>query len=103
MSEPEKQQTKTQNMKSRIEILTDIIIDNLGMEAGAVTPEASFTEDLGADSLDVVELVMAVEEEWDISVDDDDAEKVRCVQDALDLITKYAGPEEAAGQRKNAE
>lgn len=103
MSEPEKQQTKTQNMKSRIEILTDIIIDNLGMEAGAVTPEARFTEDLGADSLDVVELVMAVEEEWDISVDDDDAEKVRCVQDALDLITKYAGPEEAAGQRKNAE
>lgn len=90
-------------MKSRIEILTDIIIDNLGMEAGAVTPEARFTEDLGADSLDVVELVMAVEEEWDISVDDDDAEKVRCVQDALDLITKYAGPEEAAGQRKNAE
>ena len=66
----------------------DIIINELGVEAEKVTGEASFVEDLGADSLDTVELVMAFEEEFGIEIPDEDAEKMQTVGDAVSYITK---------------
>jgi acyl carrier protein len=66
----------------------DIIINELGVEAEKVTPEASFVDDLGADSLDTVELVMAFEEEFGIEIPDEDAEKLTSVGDAIDYIKK---------------
>jgi acyl carrier protein len=66
----------------------DIIINELGVEAEKVTSEASFVEDLGADSLDTVELVMAFEEEFGIEIPDEDAEKMQTVGDAVDYIRK---------------
>jgi acyl carrier protein len=56
----------------------EIIVDQLGVDAEQVTPEASFIDDLGADSLDTVELVMALEEEFNIEIPDEDAEKIKC-------------------------
>jgi acyl carrier protein len=64
----------------------DIIINELGVEAEKVTPDASFVEDLGADSLDTVELVMAFEEEFGIEIPDEDAEKMQTVGDAIEYI-----------------
>ena len=64
-----------------------IIVDQLGVEEELVTPEASFVDDLGADSLDTVELVMALEEEFDVAVDEDELEGVETVGQALDLVT----------------
>ena len=64
----------------------EIIINELGVEAEKVTPEASFVEDLGADSLDTVELVMAFEEEFGVEIPDDAAEKISTVKDAIDYI-----------------
>jgi acyl carrier protein len=69
----------------------DIIINELGVEAEKVTPEASFVEDLGADSLDIVELVMAFEEEFGIEIPDEDAEKLQTVGDAINYIVKNQG------------
>ena len=66
----------------------DIIINELGVEAEKVTPEASFVEDLGADSLDTVELVMAFEEEFGMEIPDEEAEKLQTVGDAIDYISK---------------
>ncbi len=63
-----------------------IIIEQLGVEEDDVTPEASFVEDLGADSLDTVELVMAFEEEFDIEIPDEDAEKILTVGRAMEYI-----------------
>lgn len=63
-----------------------IISEQLGLEDEDVTPEASFVEDLGADSLDTVELVMAFEEEFGIEIPDEDAEKILTVQNAIDYI-----------------
>ena len=63
-----------------------IIVEQLGVEADEVTAEASFTDDLGADSLDIVELVMAFEEEFDIEIPDEDAEKIGRVQEAVSYI-----------------
>jgi acyl carrier protein len=63
-----------------------IIAEQLGVEEGEVTPEASFVEDLGADSLDTVELVMALEEEFSIEIPDEDAEKILTVGKALNYI-----------------
>lgn len=63
-----------------------IIVDQLGVDADEVTPEASFTEDLGADSLDVVELVMAFEEEFGIEIPDEDSEKIGRVGEAITYI-----------------
>jgi acyl carrier protein len=68
-----------------------IIMDQLGVSADQVTPQASFIDDLGADSLDTVELVMALEEEFDIEIPDEDAEKMKTVQDALDYLKKHVG------------
>ena len=63
-----------------------IIVNQLGVAETAVTPEASFIDDLGADSLDIVELVMALEEEFDMEIPDTDAEKVVTVGDVVDYI-----------------
>lgn len=63
-----------------------IVVDQLGISAGDVTPEASFVDDLGADSLDVVELVMAFEEEFDLRISDEEAEKISTVKDAVEYI-----------------
>jgi acyl carrier protein len=67
-----------------------IIVEQLGVDEGEVTPNASFVDDLGADSLDTVELVMAFEEAFDIEVPDEDAEKMRTVKDATDYIEQHA-------------
>ena len=63
-----------------------IIVDQLGVEEELVTPEASFVDDLGADSLDTVELVMALEEEFECEIPDEEAEKITTVQQAVDFI-----------------
>lgn len=67
-----------------------IIVDQLGVEEETVTAEASFVDDLGADSLDTVELVMALEEEFGIEIPDEDAEKITRVKEAVDYIEKHA-------------
>ena len=67
-----------------------IVVEHLGVEAEKVTEEASFIDDLGADSLDTVELVMAFEEEFSIEIPDDAAEKIQTVKDAVDFIEKQA-------------
>jgi acyl carrier protein len=67
-----------------------IIVEQLGVDEAEVTTGASFQDDLGADSLDIVELVMAFEESFDIEIPDEDAEKIRTVQDAVDYIGKHA-------------
>jgi len=72
------------------EKVKSIIVEQLGVEADEVTAEASFTEDLGADSLDIVELVMAFEEEFGIEIPDEDAEKIGRVQEAVSYIEQHA-------------
>jgi acyl carrier protein len=67
-----------------------IIVDQLGVDAAEVTPEASFIEDLGADSLDTVELVMALEEEFGIEIPDEEAEKIMTVKDAVEYIKAHS-------------
>jgi len=67
----------------------DIIINELGVEAEKVTPEAKFVDDLGADSLDTVELVMAFEEEFGMEIPDEDAEKLQTVGDAISYIQNH--------------
>ena len=66
-----------------------IIVDQLGAEESEVTMEASFVDDLGADSLDIVELVMALEEEFDLEIPDDEAEKIRTVGEAVKYIQNH--------------
>jgi acyl carrier protein len=73
------------------EKVKDIIAKQLGVDAEKVTPEASFIEDLGADSLDTVELVMAFEEAFNIEIPDDDAEKILKVQHAVKYIEEKSG------------
>ena len=70
------------------EKVKEIISKQLGVSAAEVVPDASFVEDLGADSLDTVELVMAFEESFEIEIPDEDAEKIVKVQDAIDYINK---------------
>lgn len=67
-----------------------IIVDQLGVDAAEVTQEASFIEDLGADSLDTVELVMALEEEFGIEIPDEEAEKIMTVKDAVEYIKAHS-------------
>lgn len=67
-----------------------IVVEHLGVEEAKAVPEASFIDDLGADSLDTVELVMAFEEEFGIEIPDDAAEKIQTVQDAITYITQNA-------------
>ena len=71
------------------ERVKSIIVEQLGVDADEVNPEASFVEDLGADSLDTVELIMAFEEEFGVEISDDEAEKIRKVKDAVDYIEKH--------------
>ena len=67
-----------------------IVVEQLGVAEDQVTPEASFVDDLGADSLDTVELVMALEEEFDAEIPDDEAEKITTVKQAIDFINASA-------------
>ncbi len=68
-----------------------IVVEHLGVEAGKVTEDASFIDDLGADSLDIVELVMAFEEEFGVEIPDDAAEKITTVRDAIEYIDQNKG------------
>ena len=68
-----------------------IVVEHLGVEPEKVTPEASFIDDLGADSLDIVELVMAFEEEFNVEIPHDAAEKISTVKDATDYIDQHQG------------
>jgi len=78
----------TENVEERVK---DIIVEELGVEREKLTAEASFMEDLGADSLDTVELVMAFEKEFDIDIPDEEAEKLRTVGDALQYLHEKLG------------
>jgi acyl carrier protein len=71
------------NIQTRVK---EIVIEQLGVNEDEVTPEASFLEDLGADSLDIVELVMALEEEYELEISDEDAESIKTVQDVVSYI-----------------
>jgi len=77
-------------MASTEERVKQIIVEQLGVDEAEVTPSASFVDDLGADSLDTVELVMAFEEAFEIEIPDEDAEKIRTVQDAVTYIEQHA-------------
>ena len=72
------------------ERVKSIIVEQLGVDVEEVNADASFVEDLGADSLDTVELIMAFEEEFGVEISDDDAEKIRKVRDAVEYIDKRA-------------
>ena len=74
------------SMESRVK---EIIVDQLGVDEKEVTLEAKFIDDLGADSLDLVELVMALEEEYDTEISDEDAEKIQTVGDAIEYIKSH--------------
>ena len=71
--------------------VTAIIIEKLGVDESDIAPEASFTNDLGADSLDTVELIMEFEKEFDMTIPDEDAEKIATVGDAITYIQEKAG------------
>ena len=73
-------------MSTNIERVTKLVCEQLGVKEEEVTPEASFVEDLGADSLDTVELVMALEEEFETEIPDEEAEKITTVKEAIDYI-----------------
>ena len=77
-------------MASVADKVKQIVAEQLGVDEGEVTSTASFVDDLGADSLDQVELVMAFEEAFDLEIPDEEAEKIRTVQDAIDYIGKHA-------------
>jgi len=75
------------------EILTrvvKVVADQLSVDASEIRPESSFQDDLGADSLDLVELIMAMEEEFDIKIDDDAAQKIKTVQNAVEYISNQS-------------
>jgi acyl carrier protein len=72
------------------ERVKQIIVDELGVDEAEVTPNARFIDDLGADSLDTVELVMRFEEEFNVEIPDEDAEKITSVRDAVDYIEKHS-------------
>ncbi|HMB53576.1 MAG TPA: acyl carrier protein [Thermoanaerobaculia bacterium] len=78
-------------MVATAEKVKSIIVEQLGVDEEEVTMEASFTDDLGADSLDIVELVMAFEEEFGIEIPDDDAEKISTVNNAVEYIKQHQG------------
>ena len=77
-------------MASAEEKVKQIIVEQLGVDAAEVTASASFQDDLGADSLDIVELVMAFEEAFDVEIPDEDAEKIKTVQDAVNYVNTHA-------------
>ncbi|WP_417910869.1 acyl carrier protein [Candidatus Electronema sp. PJ] len=71
------------------EKMIDIIVEQLSVDKEKVVPKASFIDDLGADSLDQVELIMAMEEEFDVEIPDEDAEKIKTVQDAITYVEQH--------------
>ena len=71
--------------------MIDIIEEQLSVDKEKIVPGASFVDDLGADSLDLVELIMAMEEEFEVEIPDEDAEKIVTVQDAIDYVDKIKG------------
>jgi acyl carrier protein len=71
--------------------MIDIIVEQLSVDREKVVPGASFVDDLGADSLDLVELIMAMEEEFDVEIPDEEAEKITTVQNAIDFVAKIQG------------
>lgn len=77
-------------MPSVEERVKQIIVEQLGVDEGEVTPNANFVDDLGADSLDTVELVMAFEEAFELEIPDEEAEKIKTVKDATDYIEQHA-------------
>ena len=77
--------TNTDNVVAQV---NSLIVQSLGVSTDEIKPDASFIDDLGADSLDIVELVMLIEKEFDIEIPDEDAEKISTVQDAVDYITE---------------
>ena len=77
-------------MASVDERVKQIIVEQLGVDEAEVTPNASFVDDLGADSLDTVELVMAFEEAFEIEIPDEEAEKIKTVQDAISYVESHA-------------
>ncbi len=78
-------------MSSVEERVKKIVVEQLGVKEDEVVPEASFVDDLGADSLDTVELVMALEEEFETEIPDEQAEKITTVQEAINYVTKNSG------------
>ena len=76
-------------MSNVLERVTKIVVDRLGVDEAEVVPAASFKEDLGADSLDVVELVMQLEDEFEMEISDEDAEKIATVGDAVSYIESH--------------
>ena len=85
----EKSMSVEDRVKSIQERVKSIIVEQLGVEADQVNPDARFTEDLGADSLDNVELIMAFEEDFDVEINEDEAEKIKKVSDAVDYIVNH--------------
>jgi len=77
-------------MSTTLEKVKKVVVDQLSVDENLVTPEASFTGDLGADSLDTVELVMAFEEEFGCEIPDEEAEKIQTVQDAVNYIDSHS-------------
>ena len=85
-----------ENVKNEDEILEKLkalVIDRLNVEEEQIKPDASFVDDLGADSLDIVELIMGIEEEFEVEIPDEDAEKLRNVGDALAYVKRKLGVE----------
>ena len=78
----------SQDIKAKV---TDIVINKLGVEESQITDEASFQKDLGADSLDIVELVMEFEKEFDITIEDSDAEQIQTVGNAVSYLSEKLG------------
>jgi len=76
-------------MSDTLEKITEVIADKLGVEPSKITPEARFVEDLGADSLDTVELVMQLEDEFNLEIPDEEAEKLTTVESVVEYINKH--------------
>jgi acyl carrier protein len=81
---------RRESVATTYERLKKIVVEQLGADEDEVKPEASFVDDLNADSLDLVELIMSLEEEFGTEISDEDAEKIRTVQDAVDYIDEHS-------------